>query len=328
MNEVDIREIISRSISEKEYIQTHLKQLTPPDELSAFIQKYEKIPWHRDRFLWHWVWYLCSSRDPGFMLSSVPPEDQYTVALIKSLLVMAVTIVDDVADKIHDQLLLEEMLRMPFAQVETLDDQTNSFEVDLLKELLTIAFELLKTGPLWQSDKEIFMYDLKQLWNSFSYSDLLNRYPEIINHTENECYSAHNMMFYIFGGIDLIFSTNVDRNKEYSRLREIFWHAQYMARIGNWMSTWKRELNEGDFSSGLISWGISNNVFTLAEIHMHNGSLSEKMTDIERIFIDKWEACRGSISRIGSHIRSIDTGRYISGLEHLLLYHLASKGLK
>ena len=328
MSAVDIRDIIARSNSEKEFILTQLQQVTPPDELSAFILKYEQIPWHRDRFLWHWVWYLCYNREPGFMLSSVPASDQHTVALIKSLLVMAVTIVDDVADKIHDQVLLRKMLSLPFSPVEIHDDQEGSYAVDLLKELLDTSFDLLNKGPRWQSDKEIFMYDLKQLSNSFSYSDLLNRYPEVINHTENAVYSAHNMMFYIFGGIDLIFSTTVDRNTEYSRLREIFWHAQYMARIGNWTSTWKRELNEGDFSSGLISWGISNHIFSLEEIGTHNGSISEKMKSIEHIFFDKWEACRACISSIGIHIRSIDTNRYIHGLEHLLLYHLASKGLK
>lgn len=328
MSAVEIREIIARSASEKGQILTHLQQVTLPDELSKFVLQYEQIPWHRDRFLWKWVWYLCATREPGFMLSSVPANDQHAVALIKSLLVMAVTIVDDVADKIHDRLLLNQMLSMPFSQAGTHHDHKDSFAADLLKALLTTSFELLKTGPQWQRDKEIFMFDLKQLWNSFSYSDLLNRYPEVINHTENACYSAHNMMFYIFGGIDLIFSTNVDRNAEYSRLREIFWHAQYMARIGNWISTWKRELNEGDLSSGLISWGISNNVFTIQEIHTHNGSLSGKMNSIEHIFFGQWDACRDSISRIGLHIRSIDTSRYISGLEHLLLYHLASKGLK
>ena len=112
-----IGEIRHRSIIERDQILADLKSVTLPGELREFVEQYEHIPWCRDRILWQWVWRLSYARSPGFMLSAVPSSSRRDAALVKSLLVMAVTIVDDVADKNLDQGLLEIMLKTPFSEM-------------------------------------------------------------------------------------------------------------------------------------------------------------------------------------------------------------------
>ncbi len=43
-----------------------------------------------------------------------------------------------------------------------------------------------------------------------------------------------------------------------------------MARIGNWITTWKRELKEGDLSSGVFAYAVSKNVVNSEELKKLN----------------------------------------------------------
>ncbi|MEM8484502.1 MAG: hypothetical protein AAF564_03080 [Bacteroidota bacterium] len=330
-----IAHIIAQSSVRQQQIMEELHALQLPEELQHFAEAYEKISWSRNRFLWHWVWHLTYARNPGFMLSSVPETDRKTVALIKALLVMAVTIVDDVADKLHDRDLLDVMLKIPFGNHALPDhfDGMRYFAINLLNELLDTAFNLLRKAPCWQANEEIFMYDMKQVWNAFDYADMLHRHPEIINHSENSVYSAHNMMFYLFGGVDLAFSPAVERKTEYTSLREIFWYAQQMTRIGNWVTTWERELGEKDVSSGVLNWGISQGVLTIDEIlastEVHATTCQKiNALNIEAGLFESWSNCRDIVLKIGQKVQSVGIPDYVAGLDLVMLYHLASKGSK
>ena len=95
---------------------------------------------------------------------------------------------------------------------------------------------------------------------AFRFWDLMiNKNPDIINLHEVEYYDSHNMIVYLMNDIDLMASTKINK-EELPHLRKAFWHAQQMARVGNWLSTWKREIKEKDFSSGVFAYIFSNNI--------------------------------------------------------------------
>jgi hypothetical protein len=269
------------------------------------------------------------------MLSSVPEECRWTAALVKSLLTLAATIVDDVSDKLHDTPLLEVLLKAPFENIDTPVhfQGCRRLAVTLCSELFDAAYVHLRQGRMWDRVEPVLAFDLKQVWNAFAYAHLLNGRPEIINHVENTTYGAHNMMFYVFGDIDLTYSPVVDH--ECSHLREVFWHAQQMARIGNWVSTWERELHERDWSSGVVSWGVSNRLFQVSDLNSHrNGNgvptclRRFRELGIEGELLRVWTQHRDTALELGTHIRSVDVASYIDGMERVLIYHLASRGMK
>lgn len=65
-----------------------------------------------------------------------------------------------------------------------------------------------------------------------------------------------------------------------------------MARIGNWLTTWERELTEGDFSSGIVVCAIRRRVITASEAKRGDvDRLVDRITahGIEAEFIREWE---------------------------------------
>ncbi len=104
-----------------------------------------------------------------------------------------------------------------------------------------------------------------QMINSMYYSCLVNLYPFSINFTENSIYTASNMIVYLYIDTNLMASPSFDI-RELGKLREMLWHVQQMARIGNWITTRKRELKEGDFTSGVFAYALSNNILKHDEL--------------------------------------------------------------
>lgn len=108
-----------------------------------------------------------------------------------------------------------------------------------------------------------------------------------------------------------------------------------MGRIGNWISTWEREIPERDFTSGIVSLLISDghiNFSTLESLIKKGDIETIKVTvqkaNLEDKLLQKWEQNREHILRLGTRIRSINIDAYVDGLELLMLYHCASRGLK
>ena len=72
-----------------------------------------------------------------------------------------------------------------------------------------------------------------------------------------------------------------------------------MTRIGNWVSTWERELNERDFSSGIFAYSLLNKIITLEEIMRVKENNCEKTkklivskissSNVENAFLEEWK---------------------------------------
>jgi hypothetical protein len=154
-----------------------------------------------------------------------------------------------------------------------------------------------------------------------------------MNLQEMEFYGSFNMIVYVLNGIDLMASPNFDK-KDLPHLRTVFWNAQQMARIGNWLSTWKREIKEEDVSSGVFAYALSNNILSIDELKKLN-NLDEKYI-IEKIensgmleyFEKNWMKSYENIKNNKDKIKSVDINQYMNGLENLIKLHLASEGFK
>jgi len=143
-------------------------------------------------------------------------------------------------------------------------------------------------------------------------------------------YDCHNMIVYLLNGIDIMASSSLD-NRDLSHVRTAFWHAQQMARIGNWLSTWKREVKEKDISSGVFAYVFENNIIDSSDI----GKLSDEEimgrienSGMQEYFMSVWKENYVKLASLKDKIQSVDMDAYVKGLENVIQFHLLTEGLR
>ena len=104
-----------------------------------------------------------------------------------------------------------------------------------------------------------------------------------------------------------------------------------MARIGNMVSTWEREIDDGDFSSGVFLEALWQGKLQLADLRTDNEARLVQTiisSDIEGQFLRRWETHRTQVRQLGRDLSSIDIEDYIERLDQLLESEIFSHGHK
>ena len=337
MSRMQVREIERTAFLQVGEITQNIRQSAWPKEFQRHVNSYDQLDWARSHYLWQWGWVLLTAKKPGFTLSCVPERAIELCARMKLNLVMLTTIADDVADELKDDDLMKEILGM---QLER--DRVDSFwkarhethpVIKLLASLLDETVAILSGEPYWEKMRDIFFYDMKQLWNALDHAYLMGKHPEVINYEESQTYSAHNMIFHLFADVDLICSESFDLN-DLPQMRSIVHYAQRMGRIGNWVATWEREIVVGDLTSGLISLMLSKRLLTVDELwevcNAENAKDLVKLAKdalLEEELFTEWEELRELVLGYRHQVQSVDVEAYVDGLEFVTCYYFASRGL-
>src|SRR5690606_18753358 len=137
----------------------------------------------------------------------------------------------------------------------------------------------------------LLRYDVSQLFNFIRYSRLSNGNVRLLNVVEHDLYSPHSMIQISFATLDLMCRQDFQLN-EPGKIREIAWHVQWMGRIGNLITTWQREIGDGDFTSGVFARAVVRGDLSIEQLNL--GSAEEIETAIregghEEYFLRKWE---------------------------------------
>jgi len=297
------------------------------DDVKYFVEEYEKVFTERNVFLWKFLGTLF--KDSGITLSTV--DKKYVDSTIDIKLVFSILcgVLDDVADVQKDKKLLAKMSEIVINGPNT-NEQTKNEKMALITKMWNYLTNELSKLPRYKEFKDIFEYDLKQFLNAFEYSCLVNENPGILNLQERENYDCHNMMVFLFNGIDLMASPEFNK-EDLPHLRTAFWHAQKMARIGNWLSTWKRELKQNDIGSGVFTYAISKKILDIADIRKcSENEIIRKIenSDTYEHFFGAWTENYQKLKSLKNEIKSVDMNAYITGLENVIKFHMASEGLK
>ncbi len=299
-------------------------------ELEGWIERYGKIG-RRNRNMWEWT----RRGIEAMTLPCVDDDWRDHVNTTKFLGVMLVVLLDDVADEHGNKQFTERLLDIPLDPVRPDFSTFTAFEqkfASLCLQLWTEIQNRVVTYPCQLNYADILLYDYQQLLNAMSYSSLLKRRPELLNLAEHDLYLPHNMYMMVLSTLDLMCSSSFDVN-ELGRLREAIWHAQWMGRIGNLVTTWQRELVEEDYSSGVFARAMSHGDIT-AEM-LRQGNRSKLRAAIrrgrhERYFESQWWQHRRWLGSQKPTFHSIDLGKIIEGLDKLIRldYQLAKRGSK
>lgn len=312
----------------RERVRTHRL----PGEVAAYADRYESVVGIRDRFLWKWFHHL----SPSFRLSAVDDGAADAVRRHKTLLTVYATLLDDLLEAWGDRETFERAAALPFTtgpvpvEGAAVDEEYLALTRDVWAEL-EAAVDAAPYGDSWAA---LFRFDLRQVINSIRYAYVVTSTGHVANMTEAYVYGSHNMVVFPYADLDLMHAPAFDR-AELPQLRRLLWYAQQMARIGNWVSTWERELGEFDYSSGVVIRALERDVVTREDLLAARDDPA-LMTDvreaiagagIEDELLGEW-VNRYSYLHDAVELSSVSVEEYLDGMETVLRFQLGARGAK
>lgn len=290
-----------------------------------WISLYNQVG-ERDLYLWQW----CLHGIEITTLPNVQEELFNEIVDLKLLSVIICVLFDDVADRSHDDQWLRELMNV-------VQSGSTSFQLDeQIREHVEIAHELwqayatrVRALPGYAELQSVWQFDIDQFLTSMRYSQMINQSPDLANPTEHDVYTPHNMLMVSFGTLDMMASDTVPVS-ERGAIREALWHAQAMGRVGNVLSTWQREIHEGDYSNGLVARALSQELITANQLHeLSPAEAIELLKELglEQELHAKWERHRRISTRAAARIHTFDMTSVLHSHDRFLEMHLGSTGL-
>ncbi|MFG0335944.1 MAG: hypothetical protein ACF8TS_21510 [Maioricimonas sp. JB049] len=294
-------------------------------DTQRWIAEYETVG-HRNQYLWKWCQY-------GIDLTTLPcvdPQTREDVCDTKLLSVIICVLLDDVADRRGSRDWLEALLAAVRARE---GDESNLSEEERRHVAVTRSLWDDYAGRIagysrYDEYRDIWLFDLEQFFNTMRYAALVNDNPEMMNCAEHDLYTPHNMLMVSFGTLDLMCSEQFDP-RELGTLREALWHAQTMGRIGNVISTWRREIPDRDFSAGIFARAVARGAINSEELQSLNPGVVQALLEqgeFEESLLQKWYWHRSQCTAAAERIRSADLTAVLDAHDRFLMMHLASSG--
>lgn len=296
-------------------------------EVEAWFAIYSRVG-ERKRFLWQW----CEQGAELTTLPAVGPEYFGHVCRTKILSIMLCVLLDDVADQQGRERFLEVLLKVVDGQPAVSEAGLTPEEEDYLivtRELAAIYHARVEAYPCHATYADLLRYDQLQYFNTMRYSQLLNRNLWLLNPIEHDLYLPHAMDMMSFATIDLMCMPEFSA-RELGRLRESLWFLQCMGRVGNLLSTWRREIPQHDFTSGVFARAIAQGDLTVEQLRNPNpGEIESAILKggHERYFLRRWHYYRECFLAAARSMQSVDMLQLLEGNERFFRMHLASRGL-
>jgi hypothetical protein len=324
-----IKQILKKATPRAREIEIEkVNKMILPMELGVWVEGYHGVGGERNEFIWKWI-YLISQI---ITISSVDKKYKRSLWEIKFLLIMFVVLLDDVSDKYKNRAILIELLKIPFNQDQINFKLFNEKDKDFINFTIKLWKHIeseYKKYPRYKEFREIIDFDIRQLLNAMEYAYLVNKDKHLINKEEYYTYLSHNMQLIIDVMFDLSCSLNFD-SKELGLVREVSCYAQEMARIGNWISTWQREIGEDDFTSGVFAVALQRKIVNTEDLNSKNTDLVKiiQNSGIEDDFLMDWEVRYEKIEKFYSEIKTLNIKEFTGFLEKVIFAHLTSRGYK
>jgi hypothetical protein len=296
-----------------------------PEPVAGLADEYETVFGDRDKFLWRWIYSLF----PEFTLSSVADDHASHVRTQKTVLTMYVTVLDDLVEHHDDRRTFEEARKL--ARGEPADPGQAAVSADQFAfiERLWMTFDAgVADAPRHDEFADIFEYDLRQTTNAVDYSAVVNGHPSIANLDGAKRYDAHNMVMFPYADLDLMYSP-VFEVTEFGAVRDLLWDLQELARIGNWLTTWEREVREGDYTAGVVVLALEEGILSPADLQRSNDAIEKiKDHDIETRFQRRWREQYRAVTNRDYDVSSVDLEGLVDGMQTVFEYHRSSRGHK
>ncbi len=317
----------SRLNADPESIRQTIDSVTLPAWFEPVFDRYERTVGDRDRLLWKWLYHII----PTFQLSSV--SERYAESARNANFGMSVymTILDDITERHCNRPLFEEGRQIPFSNTpaRTSTDDTESEVLALLDRVWEQTESFLTEGPRADEFREILEFDLRQSLNTMEYTRLVSADPRIASPQSIDRHDVYNMLLFIYTDIDLAFSPGFDRD-ELAAFRDLVWDAQRLARISNWVTTWEREVREGDYTSKVVLRAIEREVVPIETLEKAPQEAIERIrkSDIESELLAEWDRRYDTLRSSEPTVSTVDTAAFIEGMRYIRAVDQALEGQK
>lgn len=190
-------------------------------------------------------------------LSSVGCDRVESVIFAKVTLGAMITLLDDLADRPDQQAprVLREAAFVP-AEPERIDWGVCPPErrgwLEVVMELGAVLSRAVRRLPHGERLWPWLIYDVGRCHLSMAYASLAGRTPGAVSASALAETQHQNMTISLAGVVDLMASDGVDWG-ELGAMRAVFDEAQRAARISNVLTTYERELAEGDVTNELAA---------------------------------------------------------------------------
>lgn len=312
--------------------QERIEEVDLPPRIRSLVQLYDERIGIRDNFVWRWMYSLL----PSFRLSCVGERYDAVVREQKTILTMFITVLDDIAEYNGDQRTFEQARNIPFPSqsVDVARKGVDEQSITVAQRLWDAFENPLTSAPRYEEFLEPLRFDIRRTLAAMDYSRLLAEQPAVGNIEEAYECTGHNMVMFPYADVDLMHSPRFERD-ELGSLRSTVMELQQLARIGNWITTWEREITDGDYSSGVVIEAFTTGVVDCKELQgAPQGMQSAKMIDrikdaeIEERFQAEWRRRFDAIRATAPSCDSVDLAALITGMEDVFDYHQQSKGAK
>ncbi len=320
-----------------------LKQLTPerikeeveavqdvelPVDLQGWVEEFNAVG-DRPDFIWRWlykmnkVWFYSSIQQK---YSSLPK--------IKTLYDMFIVLLDDVAETKGREKLLDELLKVPFREktIQTVRlDKTDKQYLEFTLKVWHYIKKEIRKFPQHKKIEVFFNYDTAQFLNAVNYAYLVFKYPYFVNTKECWLYLPHSMQILIDFDLDLMCHNKINF-EDLGKARKAVLCLQEMGRIGNWLTTWEREMEEGDYTSAVIPYALEHKITSLKELQgKDKKKVIEKIkaSGVEDYFLEKkWEERYKKLDKLSKETKLINNKKILEGARLLIFMHFISRGWK
>jgi hypothetical protein len=295
--------------------------------VQAWIEEYAEVG-ERGLYLWRW----CLHGVGLTTLPCVPDEWREDACDTKFLSGMLNVLLDDVSDQWRNGDLLDELLKVTAgsgADFGRFSPEERRY-AEVTCRLWDVFWQRVRKYPCFEAYQELLRYDLTQLFNTVRYSHLVNNNLSLLNVIEHDHYSSQGMGLMSFSTVDLMCSSRFPC-QDLATLREVMWHAQWMARIGNLVTTWQREIGDGDYTSGVFARAVGLRELTVEQLQAGNADEIEgavRRGEHETYFLRRWYYHRDRLRLMRPRFQAFDLNLVIQGLERLLLTEFGSRGRK
>jgi hypothetical protein len=290
-------------------------------DLAPWLERYRAVG-DRPDLLWKW----CCRGVRLITLPSVDPSLREHLADTKLLNILFTTLVDDLVDSRRDAQMFaaSEGIAAGGEEVAGFDEPRRRY-LEVTRDVWRELWRRAGRYPRFPEMRPYLEYDYAQIMNAMRYALLVNQSPAGLCLVEHDLYVSHNLTVVFMGMIDLCASRGFDLD-ELGAMRAIFWEAQRMARIGDTLMTWEREVRERDASSGVFAYALAHGVLGSEELRTRPvDELRERLraSGFEADSLAEWRRHRDGVVVRSRRLRSVDLTGFIAGLEELLELHLA-----
>lgn len=289
---------------------THISNFTFTDSVQDTIDMYYTLDaGNRDKFVWKWI---------GRVIEELTVVNSQTAKEEKLLLSIFITTIDDIGEIEGNKEVFQKACRIPWDNVET----TNN-KIKFLSQTWNKISKKLQEKPQYERFKETFFFDLKTCFEAMNYTRVVNKNPEMFNQTELKTHDKYGMPLFLFVDIDLMHHTHIEES-EIRQIRSTVDELTYIVRVGNWITTWEREIQENDLISGVVGKALQENIITYEEMkQLDSEALINKINNsgIETEMEQSWKANYDSINSKAPQLETFNLKSLVTGVGEVMTHY-------